>query len=84
MAVVYDADGSVIDALIGQGASDPLLCATYSVLGGPDNLSTDAHLAHALVVLNGNCAQAASQLPDLQYHLVRTLGRVLGAGLVAS
>lgn len=78
VAVVYDADGSVTDALAGQGASDPSFCASYSVLGGVDNLSTDAHLAHALVVLNGNCAQTSAQLPDLQYHLVRTLGRVLG------
>jgi IPT/TIG domain len=78
VAVVYDADGSVTDALIGQGASDPSFCSSYSVLGGPDNLSPDANLVHALVVLNGNCAQTATQLPDLQYHLVRTLGRVLG------
>jgi len=78
VAVVYDADGSVIDALAGQGASDPAFCASYSVLGGPDNLSADAHLAHALIVLNGNCAQTSAQLPDLQYHLVRALGRVLG------
>ncbi len=78
VAIVYDADGSVTDALIGQGASDPSYCASDSVLGGPDNLSLDAHLAHALVVLNGNCAQTSAQLPDLQYHLVRTLGRVLG------
>jgi hypothetical protein len=78
LAVVYDADGSVIDALVGAGASDPSLCASNSVVGGPDNLSLDAHLAHALVILNGNCAQTAAQLPDLKYHLVRILGRVLG------
>jgi hypothetical protein len=78
VAVVYDADGSVADALAGQGASDPSFCPSYSVLGGVDNLSTDDHLAHALVVLNGYCAQTSAQLPGLQYHLVRTLGRVLG------
>lgn len=78
VAFVYDADGSVIDALVGQGAGDPSSCAANSVVGGPDNLTASAKLAHALVVLNGNCAQTAAQLPDLQYHLVRTLGRVLG------
>jgi hypothetical protein len=78
LAVVYDGDGAVIDALVGQGASDASLCASNSVLGGPDNLSRDAHLAHALVILNGKCAQTPAQLPDLKYHLVRTLGRVLG------
>jgi hypothetical protein len=35
-------------------------------------------LLHALIILNGNCAQASAQLPDLQYHLVRVIGRVLG------
>ena len=78
VAVVYDADGSVTDALIGQGASDTSLCFRNSVIGGPDGLSSDAHLVHALVVLNGSCAQTAAQIPDLEYHLVRTLGRVLG------
>jgi hypothetical protein len=40
--------------------------------------SADAHLLHALVILNGVCAQTAQQLPDLEYRLVRILGRVLG------
>jgi len=78
VAVVYDADGSVTDALLGQGASAASFCSTNAVLGGPDNFSPDAHLLHALVILNGNCAQTSAQLPDLKYHLVRTLGRVLG------
>ena len=30
------------------------------------------------MVLNGNCAQTSSQLPDVEYRLVRVLGRVLG------
>ncbi|HEU5336746.1 MAG TPA: IPT/TIG domain-containing protein, partial [Terriglobales bacterium] len=29
-------------------------------------------------VLNGNCALSTAALPDLKYHLVRVLGRVLG------
>jgi len=33
---------------------------------------------HALVIVNGNCAQTSSQLPDLKYRMVRTFGRVLG------
>jgi len=78
VAIVYDADGSVTDALLGQGASDSSQCPSNSVFGGIDNLSTDAQFAHALVVLNGNCAQTSAQLPDLTYHLVRLLGQVLG------
>jgi hypothetical protein len=30
------------------------------------------------VVINGNCAQTSSELPDVEYRLVRVLGRVLG------
>ncbi len=78
VGVVYDADGSVTDALLGTGASDPLYCAGNSVFGGIDNFDTSAHFLHALIVLNGKCAQTSAQLPDLQYHLVRVIGRVLG------
>lgn len=78
VAIVYDADGAVTDALLGQGAGSADMCAQNAVYGGPDNYSADAHLAHALVVLNGNCAQASAALPDLKYHLIRVLGRVLG------
>ena len=78
VAVVYDEDGSVTDALLGQGASNAEDCFTNAVFGGPDNFSADAHLSHALVVINGNCVQTSAQLPDVQYRLVRVLGRVLG------
>lgn len=43
-------------------------------------LRSMAIFAHALVVLNGKCAQTSSSLPDLKYHLVRVLGQVLGLG----
>ncbi|HVO81434.1 MAG TPA: IPT/TIG domain-containing protein [Terriglobales bacterium] len=78
LAVVYDADGAVTDALLGLGAGGADYCFTNGVFGGPDNLSTDAHIVHALVIINGNCAQTAAELPDVKYRLVRVLGRVLG------
>jgi len=78
VAIVYDADGSVTDALLGVGASNASFCANDGVFGGIDNFSSSAQLLHAVIVLNGNCAVNAAQLPDLQYHLVRTMGRVLG------
>ncbi len=78
VAIVYDADGSVTDALLGAGASNAAYCANDGAFGGIDNFSSSAQLLHALIVLNGNCAANATQLPDLQYHLVRTIGRVLG------
>jgi hypothetical protein len=80
IAIVYDNGGAVTDALLGQDASDPLFCYTNAVFGAPDNLATSAHIAHALVVINGNCAQTSAQLPDVTYRLVRMLGRVLGLG----
>jgi hypothetical protein len=78
VGIVYDLDGSVTDALLGTGASNLAYCAGNSAFGGIDNLGTNAEIVHGLIVLNGNCAQTASQLPDLQYHLVRVIGRVLG------
>ena len=78
VGIVYDADGAVTDALLGLGAGGSSSCFSNAVFGGPDNLSTSAHFLHALVILNGNCAQTASQLEDVTYRLVRVLGRVLG------
>ncbi len=78
VAIVYDADGAVTNALLGQGAGGASSCFTNAAYGSVDNFSTNAHLQHALVVLNGVCAQTAAQLPDMEYRLVRVLGRVLG------
>ncbi|HKC71274.1 MAG TPA: hypothetical protein VKB60_06610, partial [Terriglobales bacterium] len=78
VAIVYDRDGKVTDALLGQGAGGADMCSSNAVYGGPDNYSADAHLAHALVVLNGNCAQTSAVLADFKYHLIRVLGRTLG------
>ena len=78
VGLVYDVDGQVTDAFLGEGAGDPLYCFNNSAFGGPDNFSSDGHIAHALVVMNGNCAKTPDQLPDMKYHLVRVLGRVLG------
>ncbi len=78
LGVVYDEDGTVTDALLGQGAGDPSECFYNAAFGGDDNLGTNANFLHALVVINGNCAQTSSQLPDVEYRLVRVLGRVLG------
>ena len=78
VGIVYDADGRVTDALLGQGAGDAGSCFNNAAFGGVDNFGTDGHLLHALVVLNGNCAQTSDQLPDVKYRLVRVLGRVVG------
>jgi hypothetical protein len=80
VGIVYDFDGQVTDALLGIGAGGVAFCFTNAVYGGPDNFRNDAHLVHALVVINGKCAANNSQLPDVRYRLVRTLGRALGMG----
>ena len=78
VGIVYDADGTVTDAFLGQGAGDASECFSNAVFGGVDNFGTAANFLHALVVINGNCAQASTQLTDVEYRLVRVLGRVVG------
>ncbi len=80
IGIVYDFDGQVTEALLGIGAGGAGFCFTNAVYGGPDNFSTDGHLLHALVVLNGVCASTNAQLVDVRYRLMRTLGHVLGLG----
>src|ERR1700687_3848105 len=80
LGIVYDYDGTVTDALLGQGAGGLPDCFTNAVYGGPDNFTTAGNIVHALVVINGVCAATSAQLPDVQYRLVRVLGRLLGLG----
>lgn len=78
VAVVYDEDGSVINALYGPGASSALSCPTNGVLVDVDNLAATGNIAHALILVNGLCATTTTQISNLQYQLVRAFGRVLG------
>ena len=80
IGIVYDYDGSVTDALIGAGAGDASECFFNAAFGGTDNFGTLATYQHALVVINGQCAQQSSQLTDVEYRLVRVIGSVLGVG----
>lgn len=80
VGIVYDYDGSVTDALLGEGAGDASQCFWNAVYGGVDNFGTAANFQHALVVINGQCALQSSQLTDVEYRLVRVLGSVLGLG----
>jgi hypothetical protein len=78
VAVVYDEDGSVIDAIYGAGASSPLTCQNNGVIVSVDNLAVTGNIAHALVLVNGLCATTTDQVANLQYQLIRGFGRVLG------
>jgi len=78
VGIVYDEDGSVTNAFLGQGAGDASECLDNAVFGWIDNFGSDTYFAHALVVINGNCAQSSSQRTDVEYRLVRVLGRIFG------
>jgi hypothetical protein len=78
VAIVLDADGSVIDAFLGAGASSAATCQQNGVITMVDNLATSGNIAHALMLVNGLCATTTTQIAVLQYQLVRAFGRVLG------
>jgi hypothetical protein len=78
IAVVYDKDGSVIDAFYGSGASSPISCPTNAVLVNIDNLASSGNIVHAVIFVNGRCATTTMQIANLQYQLIRGFGRALG------
>src|SRR5579862_1818887 len=80
IGIVYDHDGAVTNALMGAGAGDSSQCFANAVFGGTDNFGSFANYQHALIVINGLCAQQSSQLTDVQYRLLRVIGSILGLG----
>jgi hypothetical protein len=79
IAVLYDSDGSIIDLMLGNGASSPSSCRQNAVLESVDAISTAGKIQHAILVLNGRCTgPAPEQQLQLQYQLMRAFGRVLG------
>ncbi len=80
VAVIYDADGSLIDLLLGDDASDPDACGGNAVVGDIDDIhQDDVTLRHATLILNGRCVSSSQQsLTQMQYQLARAFGRILG------
>ena len=78
LAVIYDADGSVINAIFGATTSQPDACQNNGVYLWMDNLNPDATIAHAVIVLNGLCATNSGLLEMMSFELERAFGRVLG------
>ena len=80
IAVIYDSDGSVIDLLLGSGASDPSGCLQNGVVESVDRFGSSGTIQHAVIVLNGLCVGLGKpeQLTQMQYQLTRVFGRVLG------
>jgi hypothetical protein len=79
IVIVYDTDGSVIDTLLGSGASDPLGCRQNGVVEDVDGLDPAGTIDHAILILNGRCVgQNSDQLLQMQYQLMREFGRIIG------
>ncbi len=78
VGVIFDADGSVIDAIYGTGASEPISCQNNSVFMWIDNIDADTTIAHAVILLNGLCATGANLLTMMSFELERAFGRILG------
>ena len=78
LAVIYDADGSVINAIFGATTSQPDACQNNGVYVWMDNLNPDATIAHAVIILNGLCTTNSDMLEMMTFELERAFGRVLG------
>jgi hypothetical protein len=78
LGVIYDSDGSVINAIFGATTSQPDTCQNNGVYVWMDNLNTDATIAHGIIILNGLCATNANLLEMMSYELERAFGRILG------
>ncbi|MGB6859289.1 MAG: IPT/TIG domain-containing protein [Terracidiphilus sp.] len=80
IAVVFDADGSVINTIFGATASQPDACQNNGVYVWLDNFNTDATFAHGVIILNGLCATNANMIEMMSWELERAFGRILGLG----
>jgi hypothetical protein len=77
VGVIFDADGSVIDAIFGVGASQPISCQNNGVFVWMDSVNPDSTFAHAIILLNGLCASNSDLITMMSYELERAFGRVL-------
>ncbi len=80
LAIVFDADGSVIDGLFGAGASDPTSCQSTGVWTWLDAIEPDATIGHAVILVNGLCATTPALLQMMSFEVERAFGRALGLG----
>ncbi|HSY34241.1 MAG TPA: IPT/TIG domain-containing protein [Acidobacteriaceae bacterium] len=77
--VIYDSDGSVIDMLLGSGASGVGECRRNAVVESVDSFGSTGTIQHAVILLDGLCVGSdPAQLTQMQYQLTRVFGRVLG------
>jgi hypothetical protein len=78
VAVIFDSDGSVINAIYGPTASQPNACQNNGVSVWLDNFNPDATFTHGVILLNGLCATNPAMLQMMSFELERAFGRILG------
>jgi hypothetical protein len=78
LGVIFDADGSVIDAVFGAGTAEQNSCENNGVFFWLDKVNPDATIAHGIIVLNGLCATDSNMLEMMSFELERAFGRILG------
>jgi hypothetical protein len=78
LGILFDADGTVIDALFGTGVAEQNSCQNNGVYVWLDNINPNGSIAHGIIVLNGLCATNANLLDMMSFQLERAFGRVLG------
>jgi hypothetical protein len=78
LAILFDADGTIINALFGAGVSQQNSCQNNGVYLWIDNVNPNATIAHAIILLNGLCATNANLLAMMSFELERAFGRILG------
>lgn len=78
LGVIYDYDGSVIDAIFGTGTSVPSSCQNNGVFVWMDGINPDTTIAHGIILLNGLCASDANRMEMMSFELERAFGRILG------
>ena len=79
IAVVFDADGTLIDMVLGSGASAPASCRQNAAVENVDKFIQPGAIAHAVILLNGRCTgPAPEQQLQMQYQLMRVFGRAIG------
>lgn len=80
IGVIFDADGAVMDTVFGAQRSDPATCQLNGVMVWTDDIQPDATVAHAIILVNGRCADTANHIEMLSFLLERAFGMVLGLG----
>ena len=81
VGIVYDYDGTVTDALLGEGAgSAGRLLYQRCVRRAGQFFERGKHGARPRGHQRRVRGHQTTQLPDVQYRLVRVLGRILGLG----